>query len=93
MASFRGGSGDYQFLSNVTLNPANVTASSISSETFTITGINTDTMYVVDAPSLEAGLFLLGAVPTAVNTLRLDILNTTLADINPASQVFRIIGL
>ncbi len=82
-----------QFVQQVVLNPANVTANSVSTETFTITGVTQDTQYKVDALSLEAGLFIIGAIPTAANTLSLSIWNTTNADINPASQTFRIIGL
>lgn len=81
-----------QFVQQVTLNPSNITANSISTETFTVTGVVQDTSYKVDALSLEAGLFILGAVPTAANTLAISIWNTTNADINPASQTFRIIG-
>lgn len=81
-----------QFVQEVTLNPSNVTANSISEETFTVTGVRTDVMYEADALSLEAGLQLLKPTPTAANTLKLRIWNTTNADINPASQTFRIIG-
>lgn len=87
------GSGSYQFAQTVTLNPANVAANSVATEAFTITGIRTDTMYHVDALSLEAGLFVLQAIPTATNQLTFVFFNPTNADINAASQVFRIVGL
>ncbi len=86
------GSGSYQFAQTVTLNPANVAANSVATETFTITGIRTDTMYYVDALSLDAGLFIIGCIPTAANTLQINFFNPTGSDINPASQSFRIVG-
>ena len=90
--AFNVGSGSYQFAQTVTLNPASVTANSVATETFTITGIRTDVMYRVDALSLDAGLFILGCFPTAANTLQINFFNPTGSDINPASQSFRIIG-
>lgn len=81
-----------QFVQQVTLDPSSIGANTISTETFTITGINLDTAYNVTALSLEAGLFILEAHPTAANTLAISIWNTTTGSINPASQTFRIIG-
>lgn len=86
------GSSVPQFVQEVTLNPGNVPASSTSVETFTITGIRLNTMYHVDALSMEAGISVLGARPTATNTLEITFFNPTVAAINPASQTFRIIG-
>ncbi len=81
-----------QFVTTVTLDPANVPASSVSTQSFTVTGVRTDVMYKVDALSLEAGLFIVSATPTANNTLLIGFFNPSVADINPSSQVFRIIG-
>ncbi len=82
----------YQFASNVAINPSSINASSVSVETFTINGINTDTSYNVDMPSLDAGVFIVGCRPTATNTLEISFWNSTLGAINPASQDARIIG-
>lgn len=82
-----------QFVQQVVLDPANCPANSVSQQTFTVTGINLDTSYKVDALALEAGLFLIQSRPTATNTLEISFLNASNADINPASQTFRVIGL
>ncbi len=91
MAQFRAAV-PYQFCSNVSLNPSSINANSVSVETFTVTGVNLDTMYHCDALSLDAGLFIVGCRPTAANTLELAIWNSTNASVNPAAQDFRIIG-
>ncbi len=92
MSVFLAGSGSYTFVASPTLNPANVTANSISTETFTVTGVVPEFQYRTDCPTLEAGLFIVGSICTAKNVLTLSIWNTTNADINPASQVFRVLG-
>lgn len=81
-----------QFLQQVTLDPSSIGANTISSETFTVTGVVTDTMYRCDALSLEAGLFIISCIPSATNTLTISIWNSTNSTVNPASQTFRIIG-
>lgn len=90
--ALRVGSGSYQFAQQVTLDPSSINANSVSVETFTVTGVNLDTQYKVDALSLDAGLFILGARPTAANTLEISIWNSTNGSVNPASQTFRIVG-
>lgn len=91
--ALRVGSGSPQFAQQVTLDPSSINANSVSVETFTVTGVTLDTMYRADGLSLEAGLFILGARPTAANTLELSIWNSTNAAVNPASQTFRIVGI
>ncbi len=89
----RTGSGSYQQVLTPTLDPASINANSVSVETFTVTGVNVDTQYVVDAPNLEGGLFIVGSICTTANVLTLSIWNSTNGAVNPASQVFRVIGL
>ncbi len=81
-----------QFVTLTTQDAANVPANSVSQQTFTVTGVRLDTSYHVDALSLEAGLFIIQARPTANNTLEISFFNPTNADINPASQQYRVIG-
>lgn len=89
----RVGSGSYQQVLTPTLDPSSINANSISVETFTVTGVNVDTQYRVDAPNLEAGLFIIGSTCATANVLTLSIWNSTNGAVNPASQVFRVIGL
>jgi hypothetical protein len=93
MALFRVGGATRQFAQKVTLNPSNVTASSVSKETFAVTGVRTDTLYVVNAPDIESGIVLTGARATANNVLELTFWNPTGSDINPASQAFYVCGI
>lgn len=92
MAILTTGANVPQLVQVVTLDPSSINANSVSTETFTVTGVNLQCTYKVDALSLEAGLFIIGAVPTAANTLAISIWNTTNASVNPASQQFRILG-
>jgi len=93
MALYTGFSGVAQFAQAVTLNPSAVPAASFATETFTVNGLKESMIVLVGAPSLETGLFLLDAQVTAADTLTLYFYNPTVAEINPASQSFNIIGL
>lgn len=79
-----------QFAQTLTINPTSINSNSISTETFTVTGLQVDAQVYVDAPNLEAGLFILGGICVTVNVLTLSIWNSTNAAIDPASQGFRI---
>ena len=92
MSYFAVSGAPYQQKLTPTINAANVPASSVSTQAFTIEGIVPETMYHVVAPALEAGLFIIGATATAVDTLTIAFFNPSVADINPASQQFNIIG-
>ncbi len=88
----RVGSSVPQLVTTVTLDPSAIGANTVSSETFTVTGANTDMNFSVSAPNLDAGLFILEATCATANILTISIWNTTVASVNPASQVFRVIG-
>jgi hypothetical protein len=91
--SISAGSGHPQ-VREITLNPGNVVAGATSAKTFTVTGLTTDMVPIVTAPNLEAGVYLVGpAWVSATNTLKLIFWNTTGADVDPASQVFKLIVL
>ncbi len=92
--ALRVGSGSYQFVQRITLSPSAINANSISVETFTVTGVDTDMNFVVSCPNLNAGLFILDATCATVNVLTLTIWNSTNGSITPtASSVFRVVGL
>lgn len=80
------------WITEATLNPSSINAGSVSSETFSVSGLETDMAVVVNAPNLEAGVFLLGAFVSARNVLTLVLWNTTVAPVNPASQAFKVIA-
>lgn len=81
-----------QFIGDITLDPSSVPAWKYQTETFTVAGLTTDMVVTVKAPSLEAGLVLLGSQCLATGVLTLTFSNQTSAAVNPASQAFKIIG-
>ena len=86
------GSGSHQKAFEATIDPTSVNAGSVSVETFSVTGLGDETNAVyVQAPSLEAGLFIVGAKITDLNTLELSIWNSTGAPVDPASQTIKIL--
>lgn len=94
MAQIPGFSSVAKFVQTATLNPSEVPAASVATETFTVSGLRLNQMIpVVHAPSLEAGLTLISSRITADDTLELTFQNNTGAGINPASQSFEIICL
>lgn len=76
------------FDATVQLDPAIVPKKAVQVETFTISGLTSNMRVIVDAPTLESGLFLLDAEASATDTLKLTFWNNTNAPINPASQDF-----
>lgn len=86
------GSGSYQKAFEATINPSAINAGSVSVETFTVTcGADEANIPYVVAPSLDAGLFIVGAKFTDLNTLELSIWNSTGGSVNPASQTVKIL--
>lgn len=81
-----------QFIGDITLDPSSIPAFKYQTETFAVAGLTTDMVVNVKAPSLEAGLLLVGAQCLTVAVLTLTFYNPTSAAINPASQAFKIIG-
>lgn len=75
---------------SVTSDPANITAGSVVAHTFTATGAKTDnSLVVVNMPSLENNVCIVGARVTAANTIEVRLYNPTGGAINPASQEIR----
>ena len=72
------------------LDVANVTASSESVQTFTVTGLSTSDVVEVNKQSNTAGLDLVQAWCSATDTLSLKFRNATGADINPAAETYLI---
>jgi hypothetical protein len=77
----------------VTLNPSNIPAGQTSVETFTVTGIRTSMTMHVNGPNLETGVKVVSARASAKDELELTLTNFTGGAVNPASQVFYVVGL
>lgn len=86
------GSGSYQKALEATINPSSINAGSYSVETFSVTGLGDEAnMVKVTAPSLEAGVFIVDAKITDLDTLEITFYNSTAAPVNPASQTVKIL--
>lgn len=94
MSQFRAGSGSYQQVIPVTLDPSSITSNNVSVETFAPAGLaqlTTDSAVYVTAPSLEAGLAIIQSKITATGTIQLTIWNFSGSTVNPASQQFNVL--
>lgn len=91
--AYNGFSSVAQLIAEVTQNPAEVAATAVAAESFTVPGARPGMHFVVSAPSLEANLAIGGAECTTDDTVVVRIVNPTALPINPASQTFYFIGL
>ena len=71
----------------VTIDPASVNATTVTTQTFTLTGAATGDTLILNVPSggLTAGLLVLQARVSAANTVSVTFYNTTGAPIDEAS--------
>lgn len=82
-----------RYFASLTLSPSAVNANSVSRETYTVAGLQTDMLVQVNQIATQTGLILMAARVSAANTLQLDWWNSTGGSITPtASQEIRIIG-
>lgn len=72
---------------------AAVGATSYSTQTFTITGLDTNDIVCVNPPVLTAGLYLISYRVSATDTLSLTLYNSTGGSINEASVEFKIVSI
>lgn len=76
---------------SVTLSPAEVAANTSAEQTFTVNGLQADDHVVVNKPTAQAGLGIVGARAGA-NALYITFMNATGAGITPtASQVYLVL--
>jgi hypothetical protein len=81
---------------SLTLDPSSIPAFANQTESFTVAddanlaGLTTDMKPLVKAPSLESGLFIIGARVSAADTLEIDFQNFTGSPVDPASQTFEV---
>lgn len=76
-----------------TLTPASVAADTSAEQTFTVTGLTTSQVVVVNGPTPTAGTGIVNARVSAANTLALTFINSTAAAATPASGVYSLIAL
>ena len=75
------------------LNVASVAASSQSVQTFTVMGLSTQDVVIVNKPSNTAGLDMVQAWVSAANTLSLKFRNATGSPIDPAAETYTIVAI
>lgn len=74
------------------INLASIAATTYSTQTFTVTGLDTDDIIVVNAPSLTSGLYLISARVSAADTLSMVIYNSTGGAIDETAATFKIMA-
>jgi hypothetical protein len=77
----------------VELDPASVAASTVMRQTFTVTGLTTNDVVIVNPPALIAGLEVVNARVTATDTLQITFWNTTGAPIDAGVQTYLILAV
>lgn len=76
----------------LTIDPSSVLANTTAEQTFTLTGIKSqDYIISVVKPTLTAGLGVLQGRASADDTLAIQFINTTIAAIDPPSEVYQVI--
>lgn len=78
---------------DVTLDPASVAANTTEEQLFTLTGINSLDVIIVNKPSVTTGLGIVGARASARDQIAITFINATGGAINPASEEYRIIAI
>jgi hypothetical protein len=76
---------------DVVLSPVLVAANTTAEQTFTVTGLATTSVVVVNKPTAQAGLGIVGVRVSAANTLAITFSNNTASGITPSSQTYAIL--
>jgi len=81
-----------QFVVTATLTPVEVAANTSAEQTFTVTGLAVGDHVIVNKPTAQAGLGIVGARVSAANTLALTFMNATGTPITPtAAQAYLVL--
>lgn len=78
---------------SATINPGNISANSELTETYTVTGLNTNDIVIVAPPSLDSGIGIMYCRVSAADTLQIRWRNFTGGGINPASGTYLIAAI
>jgi hypothetical protein len=81
-----------QAVISVTLSPALIVLNTTAEQTFTVNGLLPGDMVLVNKPTTQAGLGIVGSRVSAANTLAITFSNNTAASITPtAAQVYLVL--
>ena len=75
------------------LNPSSVSATSYSTQTFTVEGLETSNAIIVTPPNLTSGLYLVSSWVSATDILSLVFYNSTGSSINEGSGEYKIVAI
>jgi hypothetical protein len=74
------------------INVANIGATSYSTQTFTVTGLDVNDVITVNPPAFTAGLYLISYMVSAADTLSMTFYNSTGGAINEAAATYKIMA-
>lgn len=77
-------------VADITLDVASVAANTSAEQTFTVPGLDTSMVVMVNKPDLDAGLVVGNARVSAADTLALTFGNSTAGAVDPASEVYKL---
>lgn len=81
-----------QSVISVTLSPALIVLNTTAEQTFTVNGLLPGDMVLVNKPTTQAGLGIVGSRVSAANTLAITFSNNTAASITPtAAQTYLVL--
>jgi hypothetical protein len=75
------------------LAPASVAANTTAEQTFTVNGLSTNDVVIVNKPSLNAGIGIAGARVSAANTLAITYVNSSGGAVVPTTETYTIISI
>jgi hypothetical protein len=76
-----------------TMTPASVAAAITVEQTFTVTGINSNDIIILNPPSITAGIGIAGVRASAKNTIAITFINTTAGALTPPAGSYNIIAI
>lgn len=75
------------------LTPSSVAANTTAEQTFTVTGLNSNDVVIVNKPTLNAGIGIAGVRVSADNTLAITYINATGGSLTPTSETYKIVSI
>ncbi len=90
MAGMVDRNGNAYGVATITVDLGSVAANTSEEETTTVVGLTTDMMVFVNKPSLDAGIGVVGARVSAIDTLILTIMNSTGGAVDAASETYKL---
>lgn len=83
----------FRYYTTGSISPTIVNANTTSEQTFTVTGLKTGDVVVVNKPTHQTGLSVVGCRVSAANTLAIQFANNTAGNITPtASETYKVLA-